>query len=88
MTTTQTATDRLLVALQPALDAYGADLAAHRHAPYPADGCTCGWLPSPFSASKRRSTGLHIAAVHRAASKVYDEAAAVIVHEQTYGVSR
>lgn len=67
---------RLEEALVPALDAYGAELEAHQRdwtTEWPS--CRCGYTRSA------RSVGMHVAAAHRRADKVYAEAAAQVVAE-------
>jgi hypothetical protein len=77
--------------IEPALDAYSAAIAEHRHDfaastfeanPYRSTrACTCGYTVT----GKRfpgRSVGLHISAAQKRASKVYDDAcAAALVAE-------
>lgn len=68
------------VVLAPALEAYTAQLEAHRTADYvygEPEACTCGFTGKTNSRDRRgtRSVGLHRAAAERRASKAYDVAA-------------
>jgi hypothetical protein len=72
----------VVAVIQPALDAYGEALSAHRHSGYGEPvACTCGWTSQRLSRTPRRAVGLHISAAHKRASKACDEASAQLMEE-------
>ena len=86
MTTTTTPKTALELVIAPALDAYSAELEAHRTAAYvygEPESCTCGYVGKTNSRDRRgtRSVGLHRSAAEKRASKAYDAAAAVALDE-------
>lgn len=61
--------------LQPALDAYAAEMGRHYMTSYESeDGCACkcGWTPPAGVRRPRVSLGMHIKAAAKAADAAYD----------------